>query len=141
VGDAKAGEAYFRSRCASCHSASGDLKGFGAKIEDPKILQNTWLMPGGGRRGPGGGEGPQLHVPPATVTVAMASGEKVSGRLLRIDDFFVSLADASGAERSFRLGDGTTAEIHDPLEPHKQMLPKYTDKDIHDVTAYLVTLK
>ena len=51
IGDPKAGEAYFQSRCASCHSVTGDLKGLGAKIEDPKILQNTWLMPGGGRGG------------------------------------------------------------------------------------------
>ena len=80
-------------------------------------------------------------MPPATVTVTTTSGQRTDGRLLRIDDFHVSLTDASGAERTFRLGGGTTAQIHDPLEPHKELLPKYTDKDIHDVTAYLVTLK
>jgi cytochrome c oxidase cbb3-type subunit 3 len=31
--------------------------------------------------------------------------------------------------------------IHDPLEKHREMLAQYTDKDIHDVTAYLETLK
>lgn len=141
VGDAKAGESDFKAKCASCHSPTGDLKGLAARIEDPKTLQNTWLMPGGGRGGFGGGRGPQLNVPPTTVTVTTASGQKTEGRLLRIDDFYVSLTDAAGTERTFRLGSGTTAQIHDPLEPHKQMLPKYSDKDIHDLTAYLVTLK
>ena len=42
---------YFKSKCASCHSVTGDLKGFGAKFTDPKQLQQTWLMPGGGRGG------------------------------------------------------------------------------------------
>ena len=32
-------------------------------------------------------------------------------------------------------------EIHDPLEGHKKLLSVYTDKEIHDVTAYLVTVK
>src|SRR5947209_4370943 len=86
VGDAKAGEAYFRSKCASCHSVTGDLKGFGAKFEDPKMLQNTFLMPGGGRGGFGGafgGAAPPINVPATTVTVTLPSGQKVEGRLGR----------------------------------------------------------
>lgn len=141
VGDAKAGEVAFQSKCASCHSVTGDLKGLATKIDDPKTLQNTWLMPGGGRGGFGAGRGPQIAVAPTTVTVITASGQRTEGKLLRIDDFYVSLTDTSGAERTFRLGGGTTAQIHDPVEPHKEMLPKYTDKEIHDLTAYLVTLK
>src|SRR5919201_4752433 len=43
VGDAKAGEAYFNAHCASCHSASGDLRGIAAKIPDERVLQQTWL--------------------------------------------------------------------------------------------------
>ena len=62
VGDARAGEAAFKARCASCHSITGDLKGFGAKFSDPQTLQNTWIMPGGGGRG-GFGGGP-TNVPP-----------------------------------------------------------------------------
>src|SRR5438552_6201106 len=93
IGDAKAGEAYFSSKCASCHSVTGDLKGFGAKFDDPKVLQNTFLMPGGrgGFGGAFGGTTPATNVPPATVTVMLASGEKAEGRLLRIDDFNVTL--------------------------------------------------
>ena len=52
VGDAKAGEAYFKATCASCHSVDGDLKGFAARFPDPKAMQQWWLIPGGGRGGP-----------------------------------------------------------------------------------------
>ncbi len=136
VGDPQAGQQYFQARCASCHSPTGDLKGIAAKFSDPKALQQTWLAPGGGGRG-----GPAANVPPVTVTVTLASGQKVQGRLLRMDDFTVTL-EADGATRSFiRNGDTPKLEIHDPLEPHRQLLPVYTDKDIHNVTAYLATLK
>jgi hypothetical protein len=32
-------------------------------------------------------------------------------------------------------------EVHDPMQAHKDLLSVYSDKDMHDVTAYLVTLK
>ncbi|MBM3787983.1 MAG: c-type cytochrome, partial [Acidobacteria bacterium] len=89
VGDAKAGEAYFAATCASCHSVTGNLRGIGSRISDPKLLQQTWLMPGtGGGRGFGGGA-PVVRVSPTTVTVTLAGGAKHEGRLNRIDDFFV----------------------------------------------------
>src|SRR5258708_3608901 len=50
VGDAKAGEAVFKTKCAACHSVTGDLKGIASKVPDPKTLQNTFLMPSGLRR-------------------------------------------------------------------------------------------
>src|SRR5580704_11876051 len=65
VGDAAAGEAYFKSKCASCHSVTGDLKGIGAKYGEPRDLQQMFLMPGGGGRGRGGSS----NAPPTTVTV------------------------------------------------------------------------
>lgn len=141
VGDAKAGEAYFQAKCAACHSVTGDLKGIGSKFEDPKLLQNFFLMPGGGRGG-FGGRGVASNVPPATVTVTFAGGRKLEGRLIRIDDFTVTLAEADGTERTVRRdGASPNVEIHDPLQPHKDMLPRYTDRDIHNLTAYLVTVK
>jgi mono/diheme cytochrome c family protein len=140
VGNATAGEAYFKTACSGCHSATGDLKGLATKIEDPRALQQAWLMPGGGGRGGRGGGA--LTVPPVTVTVTMASGQKIEGRLERIDDFLVTLADSDGLSRTIRRdGDTPKVEIHDPLEPHKKLLGTYTDKDIHNLTAYLVTLK
>jgi hypothetical protein len=76
------------------------------------------------------------------VTVTLASGEKVSGTLDRVDDFSVSLRDSSGEYHSFtREGSVPAVEIHDPLKAHTDLLAKYTDADIHNVTAYLVTLK
>lgn len=139
VGDAAAGEAYFKSKCASCHSVTGDLKGIGAKFAEPRDLQQTFVMPGGGGRGRGA---TGANVPPTTVTVTLASGQKVEGRLVRVDDFIVTLADADGAQRTFRRdGDRPKVEIHDPLQPHKALLGVYSDKDIHNLTAYLVTVK
>ncbi len=139
VGDAKAGEAYFKAKCASCHSATGDLQGLAAKFSDPRALQQAWLMPGGGGRG---GRGGGAAVPPTMVTVTLGSGQKVEGRLLRMDDFLVTVVDASGNEQTFRR-DGAVprVEVRDALDPHRELLRVYTDKDIHDLTAYLVTLK
>jgi mono/diheme cytochrome c family protein len=144
VGDAKAGEAYFKAKCSSCHSITGDLKGLGSRISDPRTLQQTWLMPVvyGARAGFGVTASAALHVPPVTVTVTLPDGKKVQGALGRIDDFIVVLTEADGTARSFRRdGDTPKVEIHDPIRPHKDLLRVYTDQDIHNVTAYLVTLK
>ena len=139
VGDAKAGEKYFAARCASCHSTSGDMKGIGERIASPLQLQNTWIT-GGGGRGRGGAGGPVSR--PVTVSVAMQDGSKVDGRLVRIDDFYVVVGLENGTTRTIRrAGDTPKVTIDDPLEGHRKLLTVYTDKDIHDVTAYLVTLK
>ena len=139
VGDAKAGEAFFNAKCASCHSTTGDLRGLAAKIPDPRLLQQTWLMPG---TGAGRGGPPPVQVKPTTVTVTLPSGEKIDGRLDRIDDFMVALTTADGSRRTFRTeGDTPKVEIHDPLDPHRDLLQTYRDTDIHNVTAFLVTLK
>jgi cytochrome c oxidase cbb3-type subunit 3 len=145
VGDANAGKAYFAAKCSSCHSETGDLQGLAARISDPVQLQNAWVAGGGGRGGGGrGGRGgaaaPNRRELRATVTTP--GGQKVEGRLDRLDDFIVTLTPADGVQRSFtRNGDVPKIEIQDPLAAHKQLLAVYTDKDIHDVTAYLVTLK
>ena len=142
VGDPAAGKAYFQQKCASCHSTSGDLAGVASKYPEPVQLQNAWVSGGGsggrGARGSGGRGGRTQ----TTVTVTTPQGQRVDGRLDRIDDFIVVLTPADGMQRSFRrAGDVPRIEIHDPLEGHKKLLPVYTDKDIHDVTAYLVTVK
>jgi cytochrome c oxidase cbb3-type subunit 3 len=143
AGDAAAGKVYFDSKCASCHSATGDLQGLATKYSDPRLLQNTWVS-GGGRGGRGGGGAMAAAAGPRTVTavVTMSDGEKVQGRLLRIDDFLVTLALEDGVTRTIRRkGDVPKVEVRDPMKPHRDLLAAYTDKDIHDLTAYLVTLK
>jgi cytochrome c oxidase cbb3-type subunit 3 len=140
VGDPAAGKSYFQQKCASCHSTSGDLAGVASRYAEPVQLQNAWVSGGGGGRGGrgGGGRGSRAQT---TVTVTTPQG-RVDGRLDRIDDFIVVLTPADGVQRSFRrVGDVPRVEIHDPLEGHKKLLSVYTDKDIHDVTAYLVTVK
>ena len=136
VGDARAGQAYFDAKCNGCHSPSGDLKGIATRIPDSKALQNRWVAGGGGRRGASSG----TH--PVTVTVTQPSGETVDGRLVRIDDFLVSLALPDGTIHTFRRdGDAPKVEVHDPLKAHRDLLSVYTDQAMHDVTAYLVILK
>mgnify|MGYP001580060098 CR=1 FL=1 len=110
-------------------------------MPNPMLLQNFWLGGGGLGRGGGGGRGGDAPNP-VTATVTLPSGQVFEGRLLRIDDFIVALTLADGTSRSFRREDNVPkVEIRDPREAHRKLLPTYTDKDIHDVTAYLVTLK
>jgi cytochrome c oxidase cbb3-type subunit 3 len=138
VGDAREGQVYFHAKCSGCHSATGDLKGIATRISDPKMLQNTWVS-GGARFG----RGPQTaEAHPITVTATLESGERVEGNLVRIDDFLVTVALPDGTSRTMRRdGDVPKVEIRDPRQAHRDLLPVYTDKDMHDVTAYLVTLK
>jgi cytochrome c oxidase cbb3-type subunit 3 len=140
VGDAKAGQAYFQGKCANCHSVTGDLKAIGSKFEDARTLQNTWVSGGGGggRGGRGGGEGGK----PSMVAVTLANGQKLEGTLLRKDDFIVTLRLADGTRRSIaRDGDTPRVEVRDPNEAHKKLVPMLNDNDMHDVTAYLATVK
>lgn len=142
VGDVKAGKAYFDAKCASCHSPTGDLQGIGMRYADPVQLQNSWVAGGGGGRGGRGGRGGAASRREVTVTITTPSGQKLEGRLDRIDDFIVIFTPADGVQRSVRRdGDVPKVEIRDPLEGHTKLLSVYTDKDMHDVTAYLVTLK
>lgn len=141
TGDATAGKAYFdgAGQCNRCHSVTGDLKGIGAKY-DPVALQDIIVMPrkSGGRYNPSTIPATERR----TVTVTLPSGEAFQGVLEHIDDFNVALLDASGQYRSFqRNGDVPAVVVHDPLQAHYDMLTKYSDSDIHNLTAYLVTLK
>jgi cytochrome c oxidase cbb3-type subunit 3 len=140
VGDAAAGQMYFKANCSACHSPAGDLKGIGRSVPDPTQLQNLWVGGGSGRgRGGARGTSPRRQV---TVAVTLPGGGTVEGRLDRIDDFLVILTDANGVQRSFsRNGDVPKVAVRDPLEGHRRLLAAYTDRDIHDVTAYLVTLQ
>jgi len=137
VGDAERGERFFEQECAACHSTTGDLAGIAAEIGDPVNLQNTWV--GGRRQGRFGGAGSGGSTVTVTVTTP---GGRVSGELLRHDDFFVSLRTPEGEYSSFTLvGDRVSIEISDPLERHRELWSELEDSTIHDVTAYLETLR
>lgn len=143
TGDAQKGAAYFNGagKCNTCHSPTGDLAGIGARYSAQQ-LQGRWLSPGAGRGGGRGAPAAGSSRSQKTVAVTLPNGETVSGPLDRIDDFSVSLHDASGAYRSFtRNGDVPKVVVTDPMKTHVDMLRTYTDADIHNVTAYLVTLK
>jgi len=132
TGNAKDGEAYFNGagRCNTCHSATGDLAGLSSRFQ-PAQLQTRFLYPRGGRGG---------TPKPTTATVTPRTGPTVSGSLEFIDDFTIGLRDADGYYRSFSR-DAVKVDIQDPLTAHVQLLKQYTDKNFHDILAYLVTLK
>ena len=141
VGNAAEGQAFFSAKCSGCHSVDGDLKGLASRISDAKLLQNTWVA-GGGRGGRGGAPSGVPSRRTVTAAVTLPTGEKLDGRLVRIDHFFVTLELADATIRTIRRdGDVPKVEINDPMKGHRDLLPVYSDKDMHDVTAYLVTLK
>ena len=62
--------------------------------------------------------------------------------LVHIDDFLVTMRLPDGTMSTVRrVGDTPKVDVRDPLQTHRDLLSLYTDKDMHDVTAYLVTLK
>lgn len=129
TGDIEAGRAYFNGagRCSDCHSTTGDLAGIGRRYSDPADLEQRFLFP---RRSK-----------PVQVKVTPYKGQTISGALVRIDDFEVSLRDSEGQFHSFRRTAGVEIELDDPLSKHHELLDFYTDPDIHNVVRYLESLK
>jgi hypothetical protein len=142
TGDAAAGAAYFNGagKCNGCHSPTGDLAGIAKRLDPPSLQQQFVFPQGGGRRGRGGRGAPST-AKPTTVTVTPQSGAAVTGVLIELDDFNVSLRDNSGEYKSWKRTAGLKVEKHDPFQAHIDLLDQYTDKNIHDVVAYLETLK
>jgi mono/diheme cytochrome c family protein len=137
TGAPRAGAEYFNGEggCAKCHSPTGDLAGIGKRLE-PVNLQQRFLFPANAARQSAAGKAKTV-----TVTVTSESGETLSGELDRMDDFNVSFRDASGAYHSVRRTAGTRVVKNDPFAAHVDLLARITDKNIHDVVAYLETLK
>jgi cytochrome c oxidase cbb3-type subunit 3 len=124
-GDPRKGQEFFDANCAACHSASGDLAKIGAKFPQAATLQSRFIWPSS--------RGPER----ATVT---AAGQTITGTVLKLDDFDVALRDASG-EYHYWPRDQVQVQVEDKLGGHRALLPKYSDADLHNVTAYLATLK
>jgi cytochrome c oxidase cbb3-type subunit 3 len=127
TGNAGAGKAYFEGPggCANCHSASGDLAQIASKYK-PLDLQQAFVYPSASQR--------------RTASVTLADGTKVEGTLRYSDEFTVAILEPDGWYRSWPR-DQVTVEIHDPLAAHRALTSKYTDRDIHNLFAYLETLK
>jgi cytochrome c oxidase cbb3-type subunit 3 len=156
-GDPKAGEAFFNGpvgKCSTCHSATRDMKGLAAKNNnDASTIQGLIVGGGaaggrGGRGGRGGAAVADDAAPAApsktaiTATVTTKSGEKFTGLPVQVTDFTVVIQPASGPIKSFiRQGDWPKVELNNPLKAHVDLLGKYTDADIHNLAAYLVSLK
>jgi cytochrome c oxidase cbb3-type subunit III len=126
TGSADAGKAFFNGAggCNKCHSATGDLAGVAGKYS-PIDLEARMLYPAG------------KH---ATAVVTLPSGEQVKGEVAHADDFVLALRDEAGWYRSFRR-DRVKVELQDPLAAHRELLERLTQTDVHNLFAYLETLK
>jgi cytochrome c oxidase cbb3-type subunit III len=126
TGNADAGKAFFNGAggCNTCHSPEGDLKAVARKYS-PIDLEARMLYPEGRR---------------SAVVVTLPSGEQVTGSLVHMDDFEIGLRDSLGLYRSFSR-DRAKVELQDPLAAHRDLLPKLTQADVHNLFAYLESLK
>jgi mono/diheme cytochrome c family protein len=138
TGDPKAGAAFFSGpgQCGTCHSTTGDLAGVGAKYE-PVDLQQRMLFPRPAGRGGAAGAWKGA----TSVTVKPRAGPAVSGLLVELNDFTITLRDSDGFSRTFTRTPSLAISKHDPLAAHRTMLDEITDRNIHDLVAYLETLK
>ncbi len=130
TGDAAAGRRYFNGAggCAMCHSPTGDLAGVASRYEGLQLLQRM-LYPSG-RPAP----------PRPKVTFTLPSGETITAPLVVEDEFSVTVFDPAGERQTYDRSK-VKYTIDDPMSAHFDQLGKYTDKDMHDVYAYLNTLK
>lgn len=139
TGDAAKGEAYFKNRCADCHSPTGDLAHIASKFE-PVALQSRFLFP---KTDWYPGMPPRDPREVSTATIKLPSGQTYTGTLDKLDDFSITIIDASGEHHTWSLETEPkiTVDINDPLKAHLDMLPHWTDADMHNMLAYLETLK
>ena len=141
TGNAAAGEAYFNGAggCSRCHSPAGDLKGIGSRYDGPRLQALIAFGTIGGGRGRGEEPSPRTA---RTATVTLASGETFTGRLIRLTDFDVAIrTDAGRTITWLRAGQTPKVQVTDPLQAHLDRLAEYSDADIHNLAAYLSTLK
>lgn len=126
TGNVAAGKAYFEGPggCIKCHSPSGDLAGIANRYQGLQ-LEERMLYPRGAK---------------STVTVTLPSGEKVSGTLAYRDEFTIALRDNSGTYRSWPTS-RVRFTVESPADAHVEQFSKYTDEDIHNLMAYLQTLR
>jgi cytochrome c oxidase cbb3-type subunit 3 len=129
TGNAAAGREYFNGngKCSSCHSATGDLAGIAKRLQGLNLLRRM-LYPSG----PGS--------TPGRATFVLKSGQTVVAPVAAEDEFTVTVLDPLGARQTYQRN-AVKVKIDDPLSGHFDQLGKYTDADMHNVYAYLETLK
>jgi len=129
TGNVKDGEAYFNGagKCNTCHSVTGDLAGFG-KTTNAVNIQQRFMFPRG-------------RTKKLTVTVTPADGVAVTGTPIHMDDFDISLRDEKGEYHSWKRTAALKVVTNDPLKAHIELLDTITDKTMHDIVAYLESLK
>lgn len=132
TGNVEAGKRYFNGACSKCHSPTGDLAGIANRLQGLVLLQRM-LYPGSGRDA---GPAPS----PARVTVTLPSGQIVTGKLAYRDEFTIALTDSTGWYRAWPSRQ-VKFTVDDQLQAHVEQLGKYTDDDMHNVLAYLQTLR
>jgi cytochrome c oxidase cbb3-type subunit 3 len=130
TGNAAAGLEYFngKGKCSSCHSSKGDLAGIATRVQGLNLLRRM-LYPTGN---PGGTQ--------ARATFQLPSGLTVVAPVAAEDEFSVTVLDPLGARQTYQRS-AVKVKIDDPLSDHFDQLGKYTDADMHNVYAYLETLK
>lgn len=126
TGNAESGKLYFNGAggCNKCHTPMGDLNSIARKYT-PMDLEARMLYP------------EDQH---PTVIVTLPSGEQIKGPLVHSDDYEIALRDASGWYRSFSR-DRVKIELQDPLAAHQALLGRLTQADVHNLFAYLESLK
>lgn len=131
TGDKDAGQKYFNGagNCSKCHSPSGDLAGVATRFQGLPLLRRM-LYPTAGRPAPA----------PGKVTVTLPSGEVINGNLVSRDEFSIVINDQAGARRTWKTTEAKFT-VEDPLAAHFDQLGKYTDADMHNVFAFLQTLR
>ncbi len=129
TGNASDGRAYFNGAggCSRCHSATGDLAGIATRLQGLMLLQRM-LYPGG------------RQAPKPKATITLPSGETITAPVAADDEFSVTVADSQGPRQTYSKREAKVT-IDDPLSAHFDQLGKYSDADMHNVYAYLETLK
>lgn len=138
--NADAGRTYFNGGggCAACHSPTGDLAGLATRFRGLALMQQL-LAPRRAAALPGAASSP-AHENPVRVTVTLPAGGTVTGGLAYRDEFTIAITDANGWYRSWPIRQVKFA-ITNPLQGHVDLLSKYTETDLHNVYAYLLTLR
>jgi cytochrome c oxidase cbb3-type subunit III len=126
TGDAEAGKRYFEGtgRCSTCHSPSGDLAHIATKFTGLALLEQM-LYPKNVK---------------TKVTVKTATGQSYDGILEYQDEFHIGMKDSFGTYHSWPVT-AVTFKVDNAVDQHVEIMSRYTDKDMHDVLAYLQTMK